>query len=173
MPADYDGDRKADLAVYDPVTRHWRVLRSSDGVVDDQVAAGPIGAEPVPADYDGDGKVDRASREMMDGIWHLPGRAPFTLGTTPSAAHEVIPAPANYDGNPGAEAAELDEASGAWRIDGQSTVWIGSHVSGSSVRRPVAFPAAGHLSMIRMYFAARDCDPRFTPPSNQPAFCSA
>jgi len=99
VPADYDGDRKADLAGFNPQTRHWRVLRSSDGVVDD-VVFGSVGDLPVPADYYGDGKADRAGVGLLDDTWRIAGRGPTVVATAPGSGGLRVPAPANYDGNP-------------------------------------------------------------------------
>ncbi|MFN8041200.1 MAG: VCBS repeat-containing protein [Acidimicrobiales bacterium] len=173
VPADYDGDKKADLAGFNPQTRHWRVLRSSDGVVDD-VVFGAVGDMPVPADYDGDGKADRAGVGLLDDTWRITGRGPTVVATTPGSGGLRIPSPANYDGNPGADPAELDTTTGSWFIQGQPTVEIGAVAAGSfPYRWPVAFPPAVRFSILRLTFLSRSCDPRITPPSSQPAYCSA
>jgi hypothetical protein len=67
VPADYDGDRKADLAVYRDGT--WFILRSSDGEVRATGWGGLPQDIPVPADYDGDGKADIAV--YRDGVWFI------------------------------------------------------------------------------------------------------
>src|SRR5690606_3088539 len=59
MPADYDGDGKADAAVFRPSTGMWYAIRSTDGGVT-STQFGAAGDRPVAADYDGDGTDDIA-----------------------------------------------------------------------------------------------------------------
>ncbi len=55
----FDGDGRADIAVFRPGPRQWRIQRSSDGQTQ-IVQWGGLGAAPVPADFDGDGRADVA-----------------------------------------------------------------------------------------------------------------
>ena len=65
VAADYDGDRKADAAVYRGGT--WHMLRSTAGYT--SIQFGLAADKPVPADYDGDGKTDLAVYRA--GTWHM------------------------------------------------------------------------------------------------------
>ena len=68
IPADYDGDGKADLAIYRPTTGQWVILKSTGGRQAGAVRA-PAVDVPVPADYDGDGKADIAIYRPTTAQW--------------------------------------------------------------------------------------------------------
>jgi hypothetical protein len=58
VPSDYDGDGRADVAVWRSTDGRWYVIRSSDGAQSAvQWGAASLGDIPVPADYDGDGRT--------------------------------------------------------------------------------------------------------------------
>ena len=61
VPGDYDGDNRADMAVWRPGTGQWFILTSSSSFTRSSTytwGAGSLGDVPVPADYDGDGRPD-------------------------------------------------------------------------------------------------------------------
>jgi hypothetical protein len=65
--ADFDGDHKADIAVYRSGT--WYVLGTSYGFK--ILQHGLASDRPVAADYDGDGKADLAVFRPSEGNWYI------------------------------------------------------------------------------------------------------
>ncbi len=71
VAADYDGDGKADIAIWRGAESRWYVLRSSDDVVQTvSWGTASLGDVPVPGDYDGNGKTDVAVWRPTDGNWY-------------------------------------------------------------------------------------------------------
>jgi hypothetical protein len=103
VPADYDGDGRADLATYLPspgpgVAAQWFILGSREGFR--QVAFGGPGHIPVPRDYEpvlGDGRADLAVFDPNTGQWFLQSSATGQIITTtfgaPGGVSVPVPAP--------------------------------------------------------------------------------
>ena len=66
VPADYDGDRQIDAAVWRPRTGEWRVLLSASGGVEQRTRWGKRTDIPLPGDYNGDGQTDFAVYRASD-----------------------------------------------------------------------------------------------------------
>lgn len=70
MPADYDGDSKADIALANRVNGLWYIKRSSDSMREPVRAAGIAYGEPfLIGDLDGDGKADPSCYNVTDRRW--------------------------------------------------------------------------------------------------------
>lgn len=93
-PFDFDGDKKADLAVFRPETGTWFVWRSSDGGYS-IVNWGIQNDKLVPADYDGDGKNDFAV--YRDGTWWILRSSNAAASTTQFGLPTDQPIPSDFD----------------------------------------------------------------------------
>lgn len=116
VPADYDGDGKADLAFFRPVDHTWHIL-GSKGTSWANVWGGSDDL-PVPGDYDGDGQTDLAVFRGANGAWHILGTSGKTW-TNSWGAPGDIPVPADYDGDRQWDYAFFRPAEHKWHI--QST----------------------------------------------------
>ena len=144
VPADYDGDGQADVAVFRPREGGeegvWYVRRSSDGaVVRRQWGAVSLGDVPVVADYDGDGRADIAVWRPAEGGWYIL-RSSDGQGTAVRFGLGFdIPVPADYDGDGRADVAVWQPhtaTGGVWLIFG-STAGLSSQPFGLATDIPV------------------------------------
>ena len=96
VPGGYDGDGKADIAVYRSSTGEWIIQRSSDGVPTHASWGCPsCGDIAVPADYDGDGTADIAVYRSSTGEWFIQrssdGQLTHTSWGCPACGDVAVP----------------------------------------------------------------------------------
>jgi len=94
--ADYDGDGKADAAIYRPSSGIWYIMQSSKGF--SAIQFGISTDKPVAADYDGDGKADQAVYRPSSGTWYI-NQSSRGFAAARFGLPSDIPAPADYDGD--------------------------------------------------------------------------
>ena len=124
VAADYDGDGKADLAVWREwdlsAAGMWHIFRSSDGGVVEQ-QWGSFGDLPVPADYDGDGHTDIAVWRPSLGTWYVLNSRDGSVTSRQFGVVTDVPVPADYDGDHRADFAVWRPSSGVWFVMGSQT----------------------------------------------------
>ncbi|MET7417622.1 FG-GAP-like repeat-containing protein [Dactylosporangium sp. NPDC005555] len=109
VPADYNGDGKADVATWSPTTGNWSMLLTGEGRK--TVQWGLPGDVPAPADFDGDGTAELAVFRPATGVWYIKGIGEIQLGLPGD-----VPVPADYTGDGRAEAAIWRPSTGLWAI---------------------------------------------------------
>lgn len=96
VPSDYDGDGRADPAVYNAANATWTIRHSATGQTTSTVW-GSTGDRPVQNDYDGDGRTDLAVfNNAYSAVWTIRRSSDATTRTETFGTTGDIPVPAFY-----------------------------------------------------------------------------
>jgi len=138
IKSDYDGDGKADIALWRPSTGQWIIRQSSNGVTRTQEwGLGSLGDKPVQGDYDGDGKTDLAVFRPSQGVWYILNSSDNSFTAQAWGTNGDKPVQGDYDGDLKTDFAVFRPSDGNWYILRSSDSSFVSYHWGDSADRPV------------------------------------
>jgi thermolysin len=117
VPYDFDGDAKADPAVYSEAEGLVTAMFSGAGYEAATVAFGGPGKKMYAGDFDGDAMADPVFYEETTGLWDIKlSSADYAASHMTFGGPGYIPAIDDYDGDGYSDPAIYQESSGTWQI---------------------------------------------------------
>ncbi|NLE67746.1 MAG: PQQ-binding-like beta-propeller repeat protein [Lentisphaerae bacterium] len=112
---DYNGDGKADLAIFDNRGGQWYIMTAAGALVLWADPWGWPGAIPVPGDYNGDGLYDQAVFDNNTGKWYIKTLDNKLLAwEVPWGWPGAEPVWGDYDGDGKSDLTVFDQNTGYW-----------------------------------------------------------
>ena len=119
VSGDYDGDRKADPAVY--CNGFWYIANIQGTPIAYEVPWGDAAFTPVPGDFDGDGRSDLAVYLESAGTWYITSLQHGVIAFgDPWGGPGLSPVPGDYAGNGRTDLSVYDDA-GFWYVQAMPT----------------------------------------------------
>lgn len=138
---DFDGDHKADIAVYrDGATlgapSWWYVLRSSNNTFQAE-QFGASGDKPMPVDFNGDGKADFAVWRPTNGTWYTSLDPAINYGAFRWGQNGDVPMPGDFDGDSKADYVVYRPSNSTWYVLRSSDFGFQEQEFGTGTAKPV------------------------------------